>query len=117
MFTAPNPVDQHAISAAACSVVVGVVDRGDVEHDRHVAAHLHRRGLGEDLPEPPVPDQPVQADQQVLGDVVIAGLIAAVHRDLAQLLGRVPRSRRTQVAEHRHPVVAVVEDPQRARRG
>ena len=58
MFTAPNPVDQHAISAAALQGVVGVVDRGDVEHDRHVAAHLHRRRLGEDLPQPAVPEQP-----------------------------------------------------------
>ena len=92
---------------------VGVVDRGDVEHDRDVAAHRHGRLAGEDLAEPAVRQQAVEGDLQGLDDVVVADALAAVHRGQAQVLGAVVDDL-DEVGQHGDPGRALIEDPQRA---
>ena len=54
-------------------------------------------------------EQPFERDQEVLGDVAVALHVAAIHRDLADLVGR-GLDDLAEVAQDRDAFVALVED-------
>ena len=94
-------------------VGVRVVDRGDVVDNRPVTEHRHVSPAGECLPQSPTGGEADKGRFEVLGDLLVAGVVTAVESDVPHLL-RCLLDHLQQVAQHGHALVALVEDFQRA---
>ena len=109
-----EPVRPARHQRGALQRELGVVDRGDVEDDRAGRGASAWSSAAENIsPSRPRPSRPISVTSEVLGDVAVAVDVAAVQRDLAQLVGRVLDDL-MRSCEHRDAVVALVEDADRA---
>jgi hypothetical protein len=105
-----EPVRPARQQCRGLEVELAVVDPGQVERDRAVAAHRLGGVAGEDRPElRGAFGEAGQGRLQAFGEVTVAGDVAAVEGGGTNVFGRVLHDLE-QVREDRYAVVAAVED-------